>query len=56
MQPVSVAVQSKMRRVLGRWNIGIMGSNSARGMDVCLRFFFRAVLYRQRTWDEPFPF
>jgi hypothetical protein len=30
--------RSKASTVFGRSNIGIAGSNPARGMDVCLRF------------------
>jgi hypothetical protein len=33
-----VAARSKARMVFDRPNTGIVGSNSARGMDVCLRF------------------
>jgi hypothetical protein len=29
--------RSKASTVFGRWKIEIAGSNSARGMDVCLR-------------------
>jgi hypothetical protein len=36
--PVPIAARSKARTVFGRSNIGIAGSNSARGMDVCLCF------------------
>jgi hypothetical protein len=36
--PVSMAVRSKASTVFGRSNIGIAGSNPARGMDVCLCF------------------
>jgi hypothetical protein len=41
-KPVPVAAQSKARTVFDRSNTGIMGSNPARGMDVCPRF---CVLY-----------
>jgi hypothetical protein len=34
-----MAAQSKPRSVFGRSNTGIVGSNPARGMDVCPRFF-----------------
>jgi hypothetical protein len=34
---VSMAERSKSSTVFGRSNIGIAGSNPARGMDVCLR-------------------
>jgi hypothetical protein len=37
--PVSIAARSKAITVFGRSNIGIAGSNPARGMDVCLCFF-----------------
>jgi hypothetical protein len=37
-EPVPVATQSKPRTIFGRSNTGIVGSNSARGMDVCPRF------------------
>jgi hypothetical protein len=36
-KPVPVAAGSKARTFFGRWNTGIMGSNSTRGMDVCPR-------------------
>jgi hypothetical protein len=36
--PVSIVARSKASTVFGRSNIGIAGSNPARGMDVCLRF------------------
>jgi hypothetical protein len=36
--PVSIAARSKASTVFGRSNIGIAGSNPARGMDVCLCF------------------
>jgi hypothetical protein len=32
-----MAARSKASTVFGRSNIGIAGSNPARGMDVCLR-------------------
>jgi hypothetical protein len=35
---VSIYTRSKANTVFGRSNIGIAGSNPARGMDVCLRF------------------
>jgi hypothetical protein len=34
-----IAAQSKARTVFGRSNVGIAGSDPARGMDVCLCFF-----------------
>jgi hypothetical protein len=37
IRPVSVLERSKASTVFGRSNIGITGSNPARGMDVCLR-------------------
>jgi hypothetical protein len=33
-----MAARSKSSTVFGRSNIGIAGSNPARGMNVCLRF------------------
>jgi hypothetical protein len=36
-RPVPGATRSKMRMVLDHTNAGIMGSNPAWGMDVCLR-------------------
>jgi hypothetical protein len=36
--PVSVVARSKASTVFGRSNIGITGSNPARGIDVCLCF------------------
>jgi hypothetical protein len=33
-----MAAQSKASAVFGHLNIGIIGSNPARGMDVCLCF------------------
>jgi hypothetical protein len=36
--PGAVAVRSEARIFFARSNIGIVGSNSVRGMDVCLRF------------------
>jgi hypothetical protein len=38
VQPVSTAARSKASTVFGRSNIGIAGSNPARGMDGCLRY------------------
>jgi hypothetical protein len=38
-QPVTGAARSKAWNVFARLNTGIMGSNPARGMDVCLRLF-----------------
>jgi hypothetical protein len=37
-EPVPMAAWSKSRTVFDRSNIGIVGSNTARGMDVCPRF------------------
>jgi hypothetical protein len=37
---VPMAERSEERTVFGRSNIGIVGSNPTRGMDVCPRFFF----------------
>jgi hypothetical protein len=36
--PVSIAARSKASTVFGRSNIGIVGSNRVRGMDVYLCF------------------
>jgi hypothetical protein len=36
--PVPVAARCSVRTVFNRWNTGIVGSNPARGMDVCPRF------------------
>jgi hypothetical protein len=36
--PVPMDARSKARTVFGRSNTGIVGSNPARGMDVCPRF------------------
>jgi hypothetical protein len=36
LEPVSMAGRSKASTVFGRSNIGIAGSNPARGMDVCV--------------------
>jgi hypothetical protein len=38
--PVPVVVRFKARTVFDRSNTGIVGSNPARGMDVCPRFFW----------------
>jgi len=38
MKPVPMAAQCKARTVFDRPNIGIAGSNPARGMDICQRF------------------
>jgi hypothetical protein len=35
---ISITARSKASTVFGRSNIGIAGSNPARGMDVCLCF------------------
>jgi hypothetical protein len=37
--PVTAAARSKACNVFARLNTGIVGSNPARGMDVCLRLF-----------------
>jgi hypothetical protein len=37
--PVTVAAQSKALNVFASLNTGIVGSNPARGMDVCLSLF-----------------
>jgi hypothetical protein len=37
--PITVAARSKARNVFARSNIGVVGSNPAREMDVCLRLF-----------------
>jgi hypothetical protein len=36
--PISIAERSEASTVFGRSNVGMAGSNPARGMDVCLRF------------------
>jgi hypothetical protein len=47
-RPVPIAERSKANTVFDRLKIGIAGSNYARGMDVCPRFFlFCVVLCRQ---------
>jgi hypothetical protein len=38
LQLMKVATRAKTRMVLDRSNTAIVGSNSARGMDVCPRF------------------
>jgi hypothetical protein len=43
-KPVTVAARSKAWNVFARLNTGIMGSNPARGMNVCLRLFCVCVL------------
>jgi hypothetical protein len=35
---VSIAARSKTSTFFGRSNVGIAGSSSAQGMDMCLRF------------------
>jgi hypothetical protein len=37
-EPVSMAARSKARTVFGLSNIGIVGLNLVRGMDMCPRF------------------
>jgi hypothetical protein len=37
--PLTVAARSKVWNVFDRLNTGIVGSNPARGMDVCLSLF-----------------
>jgi hypothetical protein len=39
MVPVSMAEQSKASTVFGHSNIGITGSNPARGVDVCISLY-----------------
>jgi hypothetical protein len=39
MGPVSIAERSEASTVFGRSNVEIAGSNPARGMDMCLRFY-----------------
>jgi hypothetical protein len=39
LKPVTVDARSNVRNVFARFNIGIVGSNPAGGMDVCLRLF-----------------
>jgi hypothetical protein len=39
IRPVTLAARSKARNVFARLNTGIVGSNPARGMDVCLPLF-----------------
>jgi hypothetical protein len=36
--PVPMAARSKVRTIFDRSKTGIVGSNPAQGMDVCLRF------------------
>jgi hypothetical protein len=38
-KPITVAVRSKARNVFARSNTGIVGSNSTKGMDVCVHIF-----------------
>jgi hypothetical protein len=40
MMPLTVAVRAKTWTVFARSNIGIVGSNPSRGMDVCVRLLF----------------
>jgi hypothetical protein len=37
--PITVAAQSKAWTVFARSNTGVVGSNSTRAMDVCVRLF-----------------
>jgi hypothetical protein len=37
--PITVAAQSKAWTIFAPSNTGIVGSNPARGMDVCVRLF-----------------
>jgi hypothetical protein len=39
LEPTTVAERSKARNIFACLNTGIVGSDSARGMDVCLRLF-----------------
>jgi hypothetical protein len=38
-KPVPMAARSNARTVFDRSNTGVLGSNSARGMDMCPCFF-----------------
>jgi hypothetical protein len=55
VSPIPVAVQSKARMVLDHSNTAIVGSNPARDMDVCPRFFFCAALCNEEAlrWADP---
>jgi hypothetical protein len=39
LSPITVATRTKAWTVFARSNIGVVGSNSTQGMDVCLRLF-----------------
>jgi hypothetical protein len=47
--------RSKANTVFGRSNIGIAGSNPARGMDICLRFSVLCcpVQVEALRWTDP---
>jgi hypothetical protein len=53
--PVPVAVRSKAHMVFDGSKIGIVGSNLARGMDVCSRFSIlcRTVQVDVLRWADP---
>jgi hypothetical protein len=50
-----MAERSKTSTVFGRSNIGIAGSNPARGMDVCLRLsvLWYPVYVEALRWTDP---
>jgi hypothetical protein len=49
---ITVAARFKARRVFARSNVGIVGSYSTRGMDVCARLFCVQVAALRRA-DPP---
>jgi hypothetical protein len=51
--PITVAARSKAWNVFSRSNIGIVGSNSTKGMDVCVRLFCVCVDNGLATGSSP---
>jgi hypothetical protein len=43
--PITVAARSKPWAVFARSNIGIVGSNPTRGMDVCIVCFYSVFVF-----------
>jgi hypothetical protein len=53
-EPVSITERSKACTVYDRLNIGISGSNPARGMDVCLHVsVLSCVSVEALCWTDP---
>jgi hypothetical protein len=55
MMAITLGARSETRTVFARSNIGVMGSNLSRGMDVCVCVILFLLSCRYRPCDELIP-